>query len=1495
MDARTGLDLGIPFGEGEGYRRPVEFRVLGALEVVEDGNGAVALGGPKQRAILANLLLRANTVIPTEVLIDDVWGEEQPDAVRNSLQAHASHLRKALGPGRLEGSRAGYVLRAEPREIDAHRFESLLRDAARLLPVDPKAAVGSFENALSLWRGPAFGDLATEPSISIEAARLDELRLGAIEDRIEAELTIGEQASVTGELETLTAQHPLRERLWGQLMLALYRAGRQAEALAAFQRARETLAEELGIDPSPELRRLHERILQQSPDLDVGGAPLRGYRLLERVGVGGYGAVWRAIQPEVGRDVAIKSIHPHLANDPAFIRRFEAEAQLVARLEHPHVVPLYDYWREPGGAYLVMRFLRGGSLADALTQDPLQVERVTRLVDQVGSALAAAHRQGVIHRDVKPSNILLDEEGNTYLADFGIAKDLAASERTAPGIVGASLLYAAPEQIRGEAVTPRTDLYALGIVLYEALVGEHPFADAPDMAVIERHLRDPLPRAADRRTDLPAGVDEVIATATTKDPELRFPDAESMAVAFREAVASTTTVSRASPLVTRNPYKGLRPFAEADANDFFGREAFVERLLDRMRKAGRFLAVVGPSGSGKSSAVRAGLVPAIRGGSLPGSEGWFVTEMLPGHHPIEELESALLRVAARPPVGLLQLLESGPRGLLQAIDRIIPAGSELLLVVDQFEELFTLAEEETERSLVLESLRVAAADPGSRVRIVATLRGDFYDRPLNYPRFGELLGASTEVVTPLAPDELERAIVRPAEAVGIRVEPALVAQIVGDVTEQPGALPLVQYTLTELFERHGDGRLTLTAYHDIGGVGGALAARAEQLYLSRQEAGRDAARQLFLRLVTLGEGVADTRRRVPISELWVTEIDPEAMKAVLEAFGRHRLLTFDRDPATRGPTVEVAHEALLRSWPRLRAWVDAAREDVRMLRRLEDAAVEWERNGREPSYLLRGSRLDQFESWVNQTDVAVGGTERAYLKMSVGTREEERATEQARRARERTLERRSVKRLRALVALFAAAALVAGTLTAVVVNRNKAAQRAVRLATARELAGAALRAVDADPQLATLLALEAIDTTSEDGNVAGDAEFALRRAMPFLTVESLGDGPLREVSYTRDLSRLAIVDDSGPTAVWDFSADQPGRRVFTVPTEVPAPFACPSSSNPRVGYLAGCDAVFHAALSPDGAFLATGHGDRFVRVWDLESGRTELVIDLYARLPSTSDLSSAAAPRVGFSPDGRYLWTVANFGDGIVWDAATGEEILRASDHLNMGQPDGYGHISISEDSRFVAFRSLGTEVWDLEARRIVLEDQDAIEPSWPPASFSDQGLVTIGGGIDAIGLESVVPGRDVPDLPIPRGPVSDFDFSPDGARFATAGTSIHVWDVETKERVTLGAGLGRANALAWSPDSRYLATGWDDGTVRIWDVDEEQLTITMPRASASIVDVAFTPVGSRLAVASADGVVSLHVLELEELIEQARDRVPRGFTDEECQTYLHVPSCPTQ
>ncbi len=406
------------------YRRPVQFRVLGPLEV-DAGDGPMPLGGPKQRAVLASLLVHANRVVTVDALIGDVWGEDAPDTARHILHTYISSLRKTLGDRRLQGRPPGYLLVVEPAEIDADRFDALVSEANKSLPVDPNVAIATFDDALALWRGPALADVNEQPSLLAEAARLDELRAAAQEARIEALLATGAQAKALAELEPLLARDPLRENLWGLAMLAYYRDGRQGEALNAFGRARELLADELGVDPSPELSKLHERILKQDPALALRGEPLRGYRLLERIGAGQFGVVFRAVQPHVGRDVAVKVFHEQIAMDPAFVLRFEREAQLAAALEYPHIVPTHDYWREPGRAYLVSRYMRGGSLR-ALHErgGHLDRDRALRIVEQVASALAFAHRQGTAHGAVSPSNVLFDGEGNAYLGDFRVGEGI---------------------------------------------------------------------------------------------------------------------------------------------------------------------------------------------------------------------------------------------------------------------------------------------------------------------------------------------------------------------------------------------------------------------------------------------------------------------------------------------------------------------------------------------------------------------------------------------------------------------------------------------------------------------------------------------------------------------------------------------------------------------------------------------------------------------------------------------------------------------------------------------------------------------------------------------------------------------------------------------------------------------------------------------------------------------------------------------------------------
>jgi WD40 repeat protein/DNA-binding SARP family transcriptional activator/class 3 adenylate cyclase/tRNA A-37 threonylcarbamoyl transferase component Bud32 len=1332
----------------------MRFGMLGALEV-DAGRGPIQLGGPKQRAVLAHLLLRANEHVSAETLVDEVWGEAPPDRARNIIQTYVSHLRKVLGRDRIETQASGYQLRLDPSELDVARFDELVRNAKKSSSVDPAIAVAALEEALALWRGPALGDLADQPSLVADASRLNELRLQAQEDRIEALLASGADARAIGDLEVLLAHQPLRERLWGFLILALYRQGRQGDALSAYQRAKKVLADELGIDPSPELARLQERVLRQDPGLELRGVPLRGYRLLEKIGEGATGVVFRAIQPHVERDVAVKIVHERIATDPDFVRRFEQESQAAAALEHPQIVPLYDYWREPGHAYIVSRYLRGGSLRALLERgEVLDRERVFRLLEQVALALAFAHRQEVAHGNVGSANVLFDGEGNAYLADLLV----------------------------GTATRERDD----------------------DIRGLARLTREVLGK------EIPSSLDAVVERSEGAE----VPTAEEFAEAARAALEPAAEVSdRASD--QRNPYKGLRAFTEADAHDFFGRGELTYRLVSRLREAGagsRFLAVVGPSGCGKSSMVRAGLVPAVRRDGLGTADEPFVAEMFPGASPFEELEAALLRISVRPISLLRTRLESGSRGLLEAVDLIGSGDTEVLLVVDQFEELFTLTTDEQERELFLESLRVATADPESRLRVVITLRADFYDRPLVYPRFGELLASRTEAVPPLTPDELEQAIGSPAARVGVQPERGLVAEMIADVAHQPGALPLLQYALTELFDRRDEDRLTLSAYREIGGIAGALSARADRIYESAEPRTRRALKQVFLRLVTLGEGRPDTRRRVARSELDALAVDPAVIEGVVRTFGRHRLLTFDRDPSTRGPTVEIAHEALLTSWRRLRTWIDDARGDLRENERLVRAGMEWRASGHDPSFLLRGVRLEQVEDWASATDLAIATAEHRYLEASVEHREREQATERARVERETWVERRSRRRLRGLVALFAVAALVTGTLTIVATRQSQRAERQARLAEARELAAAAVANLDADPERSILLATEAVERTrSIDGLVLPEAEEALHRA----------------VTSTRlirwfDLSG-AILDWSSRGVFVSFSYDNDGAIRIRDPEsgDVVAAFRGPGAT------------VTSARFSPDGARLATTSRDGRLVVWDVRTGRVVMMASGHGQARGASfatdgSIVAAAWPEAGIvrlfdASNGRKIQTFSDL-DG-AWSTAfdpQGRKVAVSTAHdncdggpwavfeidlgsgrrqmLERSKPCGSMFVTWSPDGRYIfandhfwdgatgAFRftlpplhtdSISSAAWSFDGDRLATGSYDGSVRVWEMAS-----------GIPVSSLRFSA--QDVYDVPA-------VTFSPDGSELmSTAGSGarhVRIWDARP------GGGQEIANISSSVPD----------------------------------------------------------------------------------------------
>lgn len=1294
--------------------------------VVIDGsesNGALRL---QQQRVLAALALDQGRVVTEDRLIEVLWtdGEEAPANPRGALQTYVSRLRAMLGFEAIVTSPPGYFLEVAV-EVDLAVAESLIGRAAGAREHDDlDDAAQLLTEALGLWRGEALGELADEDWARPAARRLDELHLSTREDLGEVLVDVGRYEDAIADLEALVEAHPLRERAWELLMRALHGASRQAEALRAFARYRDVLAEETGLEPSPELVELDRQIVERDPRLEIAARPRRlaGYELRELIGEGAFGTIYLAIQPSVGREVAIKVVKAELANDPAFVRRFEVEAQTVARLEHPHIVPLHDFWRDPSGAYLVMRLLKGGTAETRLTRDgPWHLEAVTRLVEEIGAALAVAHESGVVHRDVKPGNVLFDEAGNSYLTDFGIASAVRGSEAADLRSAG-SPLYVSPEQIRDGEASPLSDMYALGVMVYELLAGSVPFGDSQSMEeLFGRKLREPVPSLLQRRPELPEGVDAVIQTATATIPDRRFESMGEFVLAFRAAAAtlpgSSTTGSAdgvegdrprrlasqtlvAAQLEATNPYKGLAAFDEADTDDFFGRQDLTAELVAHLQGS-RFLVVTGPSGSGKSSVVRAGVLPEMR------RKEAFVASMIPGIHPMDELETALLRLAVRPVGSILEQLTEDENGIDRVLRRVLPDdGTELVLVLDQFEELFTLTPE-GRRDAFLAALLAAITNERSRLRVVATLRADFYDRPLQHPTISDLVRTNTVAVSTLSVEELNAAIVGPAERVGVTVEPALAVELIAEARSEAAILPLLQYALTEVYEQRERGSMTLSSYRAIGGISGALAKRANELHDSLDLAERTAVRRLFTRLITPGEGTEDTRRRVRRSEL--AAIDGH----IIDSYGRARLLTFDHDPATREPTVEVAHEAIIREWPILRQWLDDDREGLRILRHLNEAAAEWETSGKPASELYRGGRLESAEEWATPRFADLTGIEREYLTASVDQRTDEREAE-----------RRRLRRLRTLLVGTAVVALIALAAGAIALQQQRRADTTAReaqiaqvaaednadLATQRQtdaetrrLASEAGFRVQADRQVGLLLAAEAyrrdpgpVSIGALQRALTGIGTYAgtLESGSPYSTVRWLDDARI----VATGSEGVAVVDTSSaqrlewhatPTRTDRFDTGDAAFLTWGFASASADTVALVPSDEPTVVRVIGMGArafdleIAHAGevdgveLAPDASTIATIDQDDVIRLFDLPSAslrwqtqaHPETVFDDLGVDPGVEYVAQFLLPenergrsttekirhRLRFTPDGTEIVTQESILRR--WDTRTGKQI----------------------------------------------------------------------------------------------------------------------------------------------------------------------------------------------------------------------------------------------
>jgi WD40 repeat protein len=860
--------------------------------------------------------------------------------------------------------------------------------------------------------------------------------------------------------------------------------------------------------------------------------------------------------------------------------------------------------------------------------------------------------------------------------------------------------------------------------------------------------------------------------------------------------------------------------------------------------------------------VKAGLIPALRQNAIPGSKDWFIVGMTPGLHPLKALETALLRIAINPPPTLLDQLRSDERGLLRAVKRILPdEESRLLLVIDQFEEVFTLVEDEAARSHFLASLHAAVTESGSRLRVVITLRADFYDRPLLYPGFGDLLRQRMETVLPLTSEELEQAVAGPAERVGATLETGLIPLIVSDVQEQPGTLPLMQYALTELYKRRQGRRLTLDGYQASGGVLGALARRADELYTDLDDAGRATTRRLFLRLVTVGEGTSDgksssdTRRRVLRSELsslvnghaplvpdqiqatdnkqMINDQGQVTIESIIDTFGQYRLLTFDRDPVTRGPTIEVAHEALIREWERLRKWLDKDREFLMWQQRLRAGLHQWAASEQDEGALLRGAPLAEAENWLNRHQADLTEAEREFIQASLALRERRAAEEEARLQRELELEKQSANRLRLRNRVITGVGVVALVLAVVAGLFGWQSNRNAIRATARELASAALANLEVDPQLSILLALESLGLSqSADTAPLAEAQDALHRGIQLSRLEFSLSGHSADVTslaYSPDGRWLASSGTDGTARLWDIK------------------------NREEVAVLSGHEgAVNDLAFSPDAQMLATVGDDATLRLWDLTTFEAKVI-------PTGHTLWVVS---VGFNADGTRLVTTSRDGFVQIWDVATVQSLLKFA----CGSHEDINDAAFSPDGLTIAtaHEEGGVATWDatIGGQRFVGSGSlsysyQADEQQVWSTTFSPNGrhlLTAYQAGMAK--LWDMETGKSIQTL-YHTGSVFEVAFNVKGDRFVTTSQdgTAKIWDTKTvRELLTLYGSESGVVAAAFSPDDNYLATA-SGAEVKVWDISPtgSQEWLDIYEHSEGVSNVAYSPDGQRLATGGAN------------------------------------------
>jgi WD40 repeat protein len=993
-------------------------------------------------------------------------------------------------------------------------------------------------------------------------------------------------------------------------------------------------------------------------------------------------------------------------------------------------------------------------------------------------------------------------------------------------------------------------------------------------------------------------------------------------------------VSQPKLLKTKDicPYRGLEFFDEAHAEYFFGRETLTDQLITKLRTE-QFVAVVGASGSGKSSLVRAGLIWELRRGQkFSGSDRWRIKLITPTEHPLKSLAASFIDAELSDLEKAEQLrraevfLQNGAVGFAQLVRASLPISSSTaslnaadqpryLLVIDQFEEVFTLcrgAKAERERQQFFDCLIKALPLVGDRLRVVIVLRADFFAKCSLYDSLVQQIQQSLVVVTPLTYEQIKATIIRPAEKVGLICETNLIYTMLLDVIGAPGELPLLQYTLLELWQRRqidpetGTARLALDTYNELGGVRGTLQTRATQIFYELTPDEQIVAKRIFLALTQLGEGTEDTRRRMLKSELVSPVFSHELIERTLEKLVAAKLVITNQSTNTpdlirdtdvvdqESPTVlslcetvDVAHEALIRNWELLRNWLDENREMLRRQRQIERAAQEWNNAG-QPSgveYLLRGGRLIDAEDFLATYANELSELAQHYVDVS-------------------RKENLSAKRESRLLQIAVPSVLLIALVTTFNQYRNVSQTQArqdyqLQVATSREraaIAQAILQEPQSDPTAALLISRFA----AEQAEPTYEAQSSLRAALQAQRLQSELRGlrgNVQQIRFSADRQYLATASQDGTIQVWSLN----GRAIYTDALEPDQIFSWNAQTMPiaRISTQSGETAaavveIVDMAISPDGDLIAAIAKDSTqVKVWSIASGQQAYLLEL-----------SKPVTQVAFSLDKQWIVTAGTDQTVAIWGAHTGQlqTQLTATEAVKTLQFSPNGLLLVGGDRTVQLWRLTGdTAPSSSAAPRLMVSLQhsatlnsanfspngqwvltacaDGITRLWDAATGKLQRVFVLSAASNGVASNtSNLPSTSTSSASQPAGTglaALRSLISPDGQTVATidANQQVWLWDLlsgQLKRRLNAqkqvaGTVKTQANAIAFSPDSRFIVTanshpsegdGLSDAA--LWNVQSGQQVGVLHGHLQEIMATEFSPDGTYAITASRDGAVRL-------------------------------------